>query len=166
VVEGDRAAAEEDEGEGEGGQSQGGFVSADQTAMNVEFGDGDGQIDTNGERSDASEQAEKDEQRAEEFGEGGDVGGPGRESEAGDKLSMVVKSAEDLVVSVDEHDGAEGEAHDEKREGLQTVEVAHVVPPAEMKIAYSRLAIDGSGEGMKLGFEGGRGKSEALFRVL
>jgi hypothetical protein len=38
------------------------------------------------------------------------------------------------VVSVDEHDGAQGEAHDEEGEGLQAVEVAHVVPPAKRRI--------------------------------
>jgi hypothetical protein len=37
------------------------------------------------------------------------------------------------VVSVVEHDSAQGEAHDEQREGLQAVEVAHVVPPREKR---------------------------------
>jgi len=42
---------------------------------------------------------------------------------------VVVKSAENLVVPMDEHDRAQGEAHHQKREGLQAIEVAHVVPP-------------------------------------
>jgi hypothetical protein len=37
------------------------------------------------------------------------------------------------VVAVDEHDGAESEAHDEEREGLQAIEVAQVIPPARKK---------------------------------
>jgi hypothetical protein len=133
VVESDGAAAEKDEGKGEGGQGQGGFVSADQTAVNVEFGDGDGQIDADSEGCDASEEAEQDEEASKEFGEGGNVGGPGGEPEAGDKLSVVVESAENFVVSMDEHDGAQGEAHDEECEGLQSVEVAQVFPPAERR---------------------------------
>ncbi len=90
-------------------------------------------IYTDGKGGNASEQAQQDEQASKEFGEGGEVGGPGGEPEAGDKLSMVVKSAENLVVSVVEHDGAQGEAHDKECEGLQAVEVAQVVPPAERK---------------------------------
>jgi hypothetical protein len=56
-----------------------------------------------------------------------------------DHFYVSVKSAEDLVVTVDQHDGAQGEAHDEEREGLQAVEKAHVIPPAERRIAYRRL---------------------------
>ena len=81
---------------------------------------------------------------AEEFGEGGEVGRPARESEAGDQVSVVMKSAENLVVTVDEHNCTQGEAHDEKREGLQAIEVAHVVPPAERKIDYSSRSKEAS----------------------
>jgi hypothetical protein len=37
------------------------------------------------------------------------------------------------VVTVDEHNRAQGDAHHQKRKGLQAIEVAHVVPPAERK---------------------------------
>ncbi len=57
---------------------------------------------------------EQDERSAKEFSEGRKVGGPGRESEAGDELSMVLQSAENFVVSVTDHDGAESEAHNEE----------------------------------------------------
>jgi len=120
VIEGDGAASQEDESECERGQSQREFVSAvaHQTVVEVDFDDGDAEVDTDGKSSHASEQAQQDEQAAEEFGEGGEVGGPGRESEAGYKLSMVVESPENLVVSVVEHDGAQGEAHDQECERL------------------------------------------------
>ena len=133
MIEGDGAAAEEDEGKSEGGQSQGEFVSAvaHQPIVEVHLGDGDGQIDANTESSDASEQSQQDKHAAEELGEGGEVGGPGGESEAGDELRMVVQSAEDFEGSVTNHDGAEGKAHDEEGEGLQAIEVAQVMPPAE-----------------------------------
>jgi hypothetical protein len=44
---------------------------------------------------------------------------------------MVMKSAENLLISMANHDGAEGETHDEEREGLQAIEVAQVGPPRE-----------------------------------
>jgi len=146
VVEGDGAGAEENEGEGEGGQSKGEFVSAvaHQSVVEVDLGDGYGQIDADGASSHASEQAQQDEQAANEFGEGGEVGGPGRESEAGDELSVVLQSAENFVVSVIDYDGAKSEAHHEERERLQAVEVAHVVPPVERRIDYSSGTEEGS----------------------
>jgi hypothetical protein len=135
VVEGDGTAAEEDECEGNGGQSQGKLVSAiaHQSVMEVHLGDGDGQIDTDGKSSHASEQADQNEQAAEEFGEGGKICAPGGKSEAGNELNMVLEAAEDLVVSVVDDDGAKNEAHNEEREGLQAIEVAQVVPPAKKK---------------------------------
>jgi hypothetical protein len=42
----------------------------------------------------------------------------------------MVKASEDLVISMAKHDGTQGEAHDEKREGLQTIEVVQGIPPA------------------------------------
>jgi hypothetical protein len=145
MVESDGAAAEEDEGECEGGQCQGEFVSAGahQSVVEVDLGDGDGQIDEDGESSYTSEQAEEDEQSAKKLCEGGEVGSPARESEAGDEVGVVVKSAEKVVISVAEHDSAQGEAHDKKRQGLQAVEVAQVVPPSERRIDYSSGAVEG-----------------------
>jgi hypothetical protein len=129
VVESYGAAAEENEAECQGGQAQREFVSAvaHQSIVEVEFNDGNGEIDADGEGSHAREQAQQDEQAAKEFGKGGEVRGPSREPEAGDKLGVVMKSAEDLVVAVVEHNGAQGKAHDEECEGLQTVEVAQAI---------------------------------------
>ena len=135
VIEGDGAAAEEDKGKCEGGEGQREFVSAvaHQPVVEVHLGDGYGDIDADGQSCNASEQAEQNEKAAKELGEGREVGGPARESEADDELGMVVQSAENLVGSVDDDDGAEGETHDKEREGLQAIEVAQVVPPAERK---------------------------------
>jgi hypothetical protein len=95
------------EGEGESGEGQGEFVSAiaHQSVVEVYFGDGDGHIDADGESRHTGEQAEKDEQAAEEFREGGKIRGPARESEAGDEIGVVVKSAKDLIVSMADDDG-------------------------------------------------------------
>jgi hypothetical protein len=135
MVQGDGAGAEENEGEGEGGQGQGEFVSAiaRQSIVEVNFPDGHGHVNADGKGRHASEQTQEDEQAAKEFSKGRKIGRPGREAEAGDELGVVVKSTEDFVVSVDEHDRAQGEAHNKECEGLQAIEVAHLVPPAERK---------------------------------
>jgi hypothetical protein len=113
--------------------------------VKVHPGDSYGQIDADGKSGHAREQSQQDEEAAKEFGKGGEVGGPGRKSETGNKLSMVLKSAENFVVSVAEHNSAESEAHGEKREGLQPIEVAHAVPPGERRIDYSSGTEEGSG---------------------
>jgi hypothetical protein len=123
VVECDGASAEEDEGEGDGSEGEGEFVSAGthQSFVEVNLGDGYGEIDADGEGRHACEQAHHDEDAAEEFGERRDIAGPGRQTQAGDELSMVLESAENFLVSVAEHDCAESEAHDEEAERLQAV---------------------------------------------
>jgi hypothetical protein len=133
VVEGDGAGSEEDERECEGSQSQGKFVStvARQAVVEVHFGNGDAEIDANGKGGYPREQTQQDEQSAEELGKSGEISGPARETEAGNELNMVVKAAENFVVPVNRHDGAQGEAHDEKREGLQTIEKAQAIPPGK-----------------------------------
>jgi len=131
VVESNCAATEEDEAEGEGGKSEGEFVAvlAHQSIVEMNFRNGHAQIDADSEGRGAGEQAEEYENTAEKLGESGKIGGPGGKSEAGDKVSVLLKSAENLVISVSDHDGAKGETHDEKCEGLQTIEVAQAKPP-------------------------------------
>jgi len=128
VIEGDGAATEEDKGKGEGGQSEGKFISAvsDHAVVEVHFGDGYGEVDAEGEGGDTRKQARQHQQATHELGEGGDVGGPGGESEAGDEVGMVMESTEYLVVSVGEHDGSKSDAHDQERKGLQTIEVTQL----------------------------------------
>jgi hypothetical protein len=48
------------------------------------------------------------------------------------------------VVSMADDDSAKGEAHYEQCQGLQAIEVAQVVPPAEREIDYSSGAPEGS----------------------
>src|SRR5258708_14103153 len=90
VVEGNGAGAEEDKGESQGGQPEREFgcAGAHQSVVDVDFGDGDAKVYADGKGGNASEQAQQDEQASKEFGEGGEVGGPGGEPEAGHKLSM------------------------------------------------------------------------------
>ena len=140
VVEGDGASAEEDEAKGQRGQRQREFVAAvaQQSVMEVYFCDSHRQIDADGKSGAAGEQPEEHEEAAKELGKGGEIRHPGRESKAGDDLNVVVKSTEDLLISVSDHHGAEGQAHDEKSERLQAIEVAQMVPPAERGIDYSK----------------------------
>ena len=120
MVESDRTAAEEGESECQGSQSEREFGSAiaDQSVVDMHLGDGHGKIDADSKSSHAGEKAQQDEQSAKEFSKRREISGPGGESEAGDELGMVLKSAEDLVVAVVEHDRAQGETHDEKCERL------------------------------------------------
>jgi len=134
VVEGDGACAEEDQSKGEGSQSQGKFISAiaQQSVMEVYLGDGDGQIDADGKSRHAGKESDQYQQAAKKLGEGREISSPGRQSEAGDELNVVVKSAENLVVSVADHDRAKGQTHDQEGERLQTIQKAHgLVPPTE-----------------------------------
>lgn len=165
VVEGDGATAEKDEGKCQGGQSEREFVSvvADQSVVEMYLGDGDGKIDADGKCGDASEQAQQNEQAPEELNEGGEVSAPGGESEADDEVGVVAKSAENFVVTVAEHDGAQSETDDEEREGLQAVEVAHVVPPAERKIDYSSGTKEGSRDERRL--PAGFGRAGVAVRI-
>ena len=105
--------------------------------MEVHLGDGDGEIDADAESRNPGEEAEQHEHSAEELGKGRDVCRPARKSEAGDEVGVVVESAENFVVSVDKHDGAESETHDKEREGLQAIEVAQSGSSGERKIDYS-----------------------------
>ncbi len=146
VVEGDRASAEKNEGECEGGQSHPETVSVvrDQPVVRGHLPDSDAHINANGESSYAGKQAQHYEQPAKEFGEGREVRAPAGQTEAADQLNMVVQSAENLVVTEIDHDRAESQAHDEEGERLQTIHKAQGIPPAKDSIDYSSRGIDGS----------------------
>jgi len=128
MVEGDRSSAEKDKSKSKGCQGQRKFVSVltHQSVVKVNFGDGDGQIDADGKSGRSSEQAEENEQAAKELGKGGEVGCPPGQAEARDQLNVVVKSSENLLISVTDHDSAQSKAHDKERKRLQTIEVAQV----------------------------------------
>lgn len=126
VIEGDRTAAETDECEGQRRQAQRKFISpiARETVLKMDLGDRDAHVDTNSQGGNAGKQADQDQQAANELGEGGQIRRPARQSEALDKLHVVMKSSENFVVSVDGKDGADGEAHHQKGKRLQSIEVA------------------------------------------
>lgn len=128
MIECDGACTEEDETEGKGSEREREFVTpiAHQSVMKVDFGDGDGQIDANGKSREAGEQADQHKDAAKKFGKGGKICGPAGEPEAGDELNMVVESTENFMVSVSDHDGAQGKAHDKESQGLQAIKVAQV----------------------------------------
>lgn len=139
MVESNRAPAEKDKGERKGGQSQSEAVSVvrDQPVMRGYLPDSDAHINANGESRYTGKQAKHHEQTAKEFGEGGEVRAPARQTEAADQLNMVVQSAENLVIAEVDHDRAESQAHDEKSKRLQTIQEAQRVPPAKDSIDYS-----------------------------
>jgi hypothetical protein len=165
VVEGDRASTEEDEAKGKGGQSQRELVSvvAHQSIVEVYFGDGDRHVDADGKSRGTGKQADNHKHAAKELGEGGEICGPARKSKAGDELNVMVKSAENLVISVANHDGAQSETHDEQSERLQAIKVAQVSSGGKRNIDYSSEVTEGSGFGMRLtsGTRGGNNELQA-----
>jgi hypothetical protein len=72
VVECNRASAKEGEAEGESCQGQGELKAmlSHQSIVKMNFGDGDGKINANGECGGACEETENHEQTAEEFSKG------------------------------------------------------------------------------------------------
>jgi hypothetical protein len=126
VIEGDGAAIEAHQGKSQNRKGEGKFVSpiARQSVVKVHFGDGDAYIDAKRESGNAGEQADEDEDSAEKFGESRDVCTPGRKAQAGNQLNVMMKAAENLVISVNEKNDSERQAHDQQRERLQSIEVA------------------------------------------
>jgi hypothetical protein len=140
VVEGDGSTAEENEREGQGREGERELVAvlAHQSVMEMHFRDGDRHIDADGEGGGAGKETDENERPAKELGKGGEISSPGGQAKAVNELSVVLKAAENFVVSVTNHDSAQSEAHHQQRERLQTIEVAHVIPPGKDKTDYSR----------------------------
>ncbi len=113
MIESNRTAAEEDETECQSRKCQRELVPVitDESIVKMDFGDGDRQINADGKSCRTSKKSNQNQDAAEEFRKGGKIGGPGRQAEAGNKLSMVMKAAEYFGISVSDHDGAESEAH-------------------------------------------------------
>jgi hypothetical protein len=135
MVKGDGTAVEAHQGECNGSEGEGKFVSAvaRESIMKVDFGNGDAHINAQGEGSDAGKEADKDQYAAKEFGESGEVSAPGGKAEAGNELNVVMETAENFMIAVDKENNTKDEAQDQEREGLQTIEVAQGIPPAERK---------------------------------
>ena len=126
MINGEGASSEENQAEGERRKGEGKLVTsvAGEPIVQVHFPDRNHQIDADGECRSSGEESDQNEQSANKFGKGGQVGGPARQSQAGDKLHVVMEPSEDLVISVSDHDGTQREAHGEESEWLQTIEVA------------------------------------------
>ena len=106
--------------------------------MKMNLPDGHRQVDADRKRSRTSEESRDDQQSTEQFRERRHIPKPGRESHSSDHVSEVLQATENLVISVNSHDGAQGEAHYEKCERLKTIEVTQTDPPS----GRNRLAHD------------------------
>src|SRR5580693_2398326 len=98
VVKCNRTAAKKHQREGNRSHCERELEStfAHQSVVPMDFPDGYAQIDTDGEGGQASEESDENHEAAKELSEGRQVGRPSGQSEAGDKLSVMMKSAEDL----------------------------------------------------------------------
>jgi hypothetical protein len=126
VVQSDGAGAEEDQSKSQRGRRQGELhsVIAGQPIVQVHFPDRDDEIYADGESRDAGKESRQDEQAAEEFREGRNIAQPVGETETGHEVGVVMQASENFVVAMHDHNGAEGEAHEKKREWLQAFRVA------------------------------------------
>jgi len=136
MIKRDGAGAEENQSKGEGAGGEGKFVSwpigrSQETIVPVDFPNGDRQVDADGEGGGAGEESGQNQQATEKLGEGRDVAQPAGQAHAGHELREMMQAAENLVISVGDHNRAQCEAHDEKGKGLQTVEIAQIVLRAQ-----------------------------------
>lgn len=90
----------------------------------MNFPDGDGEVDADGERRGTREEPHQDEQTPDKLGAKGQIAHPCGNAEAADKLGEMMQAARDFVISVSDHDDAESQSHDEKSKRLQTIEIA------------------------------------------
>jgi hypothetical protein len=98
---------------------------ARQAVVQMHFPDRDAKVNANGKRGDAREKSSQQEYPAQEFSERGNVTGPAWQAEAGHKVGVMMQASENFVGAVHDHNGTQGNSHDEKRKWLQTFKVAH-----------------------------------------
>lgn len=147
VVQRNRAAAKKDEGEGERCRRQGELVSgvvgpSEQPVVQVRFPDGDAEVNADHEGGDASEESPQDQDSAEKLGEGGNICQPRGDAEAGHPLRGVMESSKYFVIAVRSHDGTQSDAHDEKGERLQAIEIAQGILLREQKRSRENREIE------------------------
>ena len=146
MVDGNRTTSKKDQGKGEGEDGEGKFKAravgcADQAVVPMSFPDSDEHINGNGAGGDSGEEPGQDEQSAQEFGERRNVAEPVREAKRMDEINVVVQPAEDIVISVHDHDCANCQAHDEQAEGLQAVEVAQGFSSGTIKTGTIKIRV-------------------------
>ena len=83
--------------------------------MQMNLPDSNAKVDTDGKRRRPSEESDQQQQSANQFRECGNVTQPGGEPHKSHRLGEVLESAKDFVITVNAHDCAERQPHDEKR---------------------------------------------------
>jgi hypothetical protein len=126
VVQSNGAGAEEDQSKSQSGYRERELdsVITGQSIVQVHLPDRDAEIYADGKSRDAGEESRQDEQAAQEFREGRNVAQPAGKTETGHEIGVVMQAAENVMVAMHDHDGAQGEAHEKKREWLQAFRVA------------------------------------------
>ena len=119
VVNGNGAGSEEDQGKRERSRCHRKFEARSigrsyEPVVQMDFPNGDAQIDTDSESRGTSEESCKDENATDQFREGGDIAQPRRESHTADRVGEWAKIMKNLLISMCCHDCAQCEPHDEK----------------------------------------------------
>src|SRR5215469_2734984 len=122
--------------EGNRGKGEREFVSmvTQQTVPPVNFPDRDHHVDEDGQRRPTREQSQQDQNAAEKFCQRRRNGEESRQTQALHAMPVLHKSAaEDFVITVADHDGAQHDPQHQQGNRLQTIEVAQARPPKEFK---------------------------------
>jgi hypothetical protein len=126
VVQSDGAGAEKDQSKSQSGYREGELESviAGQSIVQVNFPDRDAKVHADCESRDPGKESSKYQQAAEEFREGRNVAQPAGKTQTRNEVGVVMQAAENFVIAVHDHNGAQGETHEKKRKWLQAFRVA------------------------------------------
>ena len=123
MIDGDRSCAKKDESKGESGDGEreldaGTIGGAQEAVVPVNFPNGDGQVDADGQRRGTGEEPDQDQQASDELGAKGYIAEPSGDAEIADELGEMMQAAGDFVISMRDHNDANSQAHDKKGERL------------------------------------------------
>src|SRR5690242_13955749 len=98
--------------------------------MQMNLPDRYSQVDADRECSGTSEESSNDQQSSDQFCEGRHIAKPRRESHSPDHVGEVLQATKNFVIAVSSHNDAQREAHYQKCERLQAIEITQTDPPS------------------------------------
>src|SRR5579863_9449973 len=104
----------------------------------MHFPDRDGKVHANSEGCGAREESSQYEQAPQEFREGRNIAEPGGQPQTRNEMGVLMQAAENLVVTVHEHNGTQGKPHEQKRKWLQPFKVAQESSAVNVQITAEK----------------------------
>jgi hypothetical protein len=129
MVERNGTTAKADEGESQCGGRERELDSAvaGESVVPMHLPYGHTEIDADGESSTTSEKPSQNEQSSKKLGHHRDISQTSGKAHAANHVHKIVHVFEDFLITVRDHNDAKDQAHDEKSERLQAIEVAQSV---------------------------------------